>query len=200
MHHPIIWPGTAAFQAPKRTARLKLAHLLLSAQLRRRGGTGMTIKVGDKLPNVKLMEATADGPKPVTTDDYFRGKRVALFAVPGAFTPTCSAKHLPGFKQLAQDIRGKGVDEIACLSVNDAFVMRAWGEEQAVGEDIAMLADGSADFTKAIGLEMDGSKFGMGVRSQRYSMIVDDGVVKELNLEAPGEYKVSAADYLLAQL
>ena len=160
----------------------------------------MTIKVGDKLPSVTLTEATADGPKPVKTDDFFAGKRVALFAVPGAFTPTCSAKHLPGFKQLAQDIKAKGVDVIACLSVNDAFVMRAWAEDQAVGEDIAMRADGSGDFTKAIGLEMDGSKFGMGLRSQRYSMIVDDGVVKELNLEQAGEFKVSAADYLLAQL
>ena len=160
----------------------------------------MTIKVGDKLPSVTLTEATADGPKPVKTDDFFAGKRVALFAVPGAFTPTCSAKHLPGFKQLAQDIKAKGVDVIACLSVNDAFVMRAWAEDQAVGEDIAMLADGSGDFTKAIGLEMDGSKFGMGLRSQRYSMIVDDGVVKELNLEQAGEFKGSAADYLLAQL
>ena len=160
----------------------------------------MTIKVGDRLPSVTLTEATPDGPKPVSTDDFFKGRRVALFAVPGAFTPTCSAKHLPGFKQRAQDIKGKGVDAIACLSVNDAFVMRAWGEDQAVGEDIVMLGDGSADFTKAIGLEMDGTKFGMGVRSQRYSMIVEDGVVKELNLEQPGEFKVSAADYLLAQL
>jgi peroxiredoxin len=160
----------------------------------------MTIKVGDRLPSVKLTEATADGPKPVTTDEFFKGRKVALFAVPGAFTPTCSAKHLPGFKQLAQDIKGKGVDVIACISVNDAFVMRAWAEDQAVGEDIVMLADGGADFAKAIGLEMDGSKFGMGVRSQRYSMIVDDGVVKELNVEQAGEFKVSAADYLLAQL
>jgi len=160
----------------------------------------MTIKVGDRVPSVTLTEATADGPKPVKSDDFFRGRRIALFAVPGAFTPTCSAKHLPGFKQLAQDIRGKGVDAIACVSVNDAFVMRAWSEDQAVGDDIVMLADGNAEFARALGLEMDGAKFGMGVRSQRYSMIVDDGVVKELNLEAPGEFKVSAADYLLAQL
>ena len=160
----------------------------------------MTIKVGDRLPNVKLMEATAEGPKPVSTDEFFGGKKVALFALPGAFTPTCSAKHLPGFKQLAGEIKGKGVDVIACLSVNDAFVMRAWAEDQAVGEDIVMLADGSGDFTKALGLEMDGSKFGMGLRSQRYSMIVEDGVVKELNVEQPGEFKVSAADYLMAQL
>jgi peroxiredoxin len=160
----------------------------------------MTIKVGDKLPSAKLTEATADGPKPVTTDDFFKGRRVALFAVPGAFTPTCSAKHLPGFKQQAQQIRGKGVDAIACLSVNDAFVMRAWAEDQAVGDDIAMLGDGNAEFTKAVGLEMDGGKFGMGVRSQRYSMIVDDGVVKQLNVEEPGEFKVSSADYLMTQL
>lgn len=160
----------------------------------------MTIKVGDKLPSVTLTEATAEGPKPVKSDDFFKGKRVALFAVPGAFTPTCSAKHLPGFKQAAPDIKGKGVDTIACLSVNDAFVMRAWAEDQAVGEDIAMLADGSGDFTKAIGLEMDATGFGMGKRSQRYSMLVEDGVVKALNVEAPGEFKVSAADHMLTQL
>jgi peroxiredoxin len=160
----------------------------------------MTIKVGDKLPSVQLTEATAEGPKPVTTDDFFKGKTVALFAVPGAFTPTCSAKHLPGFKQQAQAIRGKGVDVIACISVNDAFVMRAWAEDQAVGEDVAMLADGSGDFARAIGLVMDGTKFGMGQRSQRYSMIVVNGVVKQLNVEEPGEFKVSSADYLMAQL
>ena len=160
----------------------------------------MTIKVGDKLPSVTLAEATADGPRPVKADEFFKGRRVALFAVPGAFTPTCSAKHLPGFKQLAPDIKAKGVDAIACLSVNDAFVMRAWAEDQAVGEDIVMLGDGSGDFTRAIGLEMDATGFGMGKRSQRYSMIVDDGVVKELNVEAPGEFKVSSADHLLGQL
>ena len=160
----------------------------------------MAIKVGERLPSVKLTEATAEGPKPVTTDEFFKGRRVALFAVPGAFTPTCSAKHLPGFKQRAGEIRAKGIDVIACISVNDAFVMRAWAEDQAVGEDIAMLADGGADFARAIGLEMDGSKFGMGVRSQRYSMIVDDGVVKQLNVEEPGEFKVSSADYLMAQV
>lgn len=160
----------------------------------------MTIKVGDKLPSVTITEATADGPKPVTTDAFFAGKKVALFALPGAFTPTCSAKHVPGFKQLATQIKGKGVDVIACLSVNDAFVMRAWGEDQAVGDDIVMLADGGAEFTDAVGLAFDASRFGMGKRSQRYSMIVDDGVVKELNLEEGGEFRVSAADYLLAQL
>ncbi|MBL8553084.1 MAG: peroxiredoxin [Phenylobacterium sp.] len=160
----------------------------------------MTIKVGDKLPSMTLTQATAEGPKPVSTDDFFKGRTVALFAVPGAFTPTCSAKHLPGFKQHAPDLKGKGVDAIACLSVNDAFVMRAWGEDQAVGEDIVMLADGNGDFTKAVGLELDGSRFGMGPRSQRYSMVVKDGVVKELNVEQGGEFKVSAADYMLAQL
>jgi peroxiredoxin len=160
----------------------------------------MTIKVGDKLPSVTITEATAEGPKPVTTDAFFAGKKVALFALPGAFTPTCSAKHVPGFKQLATQIKGKGVDVIACLSVNDAFVMRAWGEDQAVGDDIVMLADGGAEFTDAVGLAFDASKFGMGKRSQRYSMIVDDGVVKELNIEQGGEFRVSAADYLLAQL
>jgi peroxiredoxin len=160
----------------------------------------MTIKVGDKLPDVTLTQATAEGPKPVTTADIFKGKKVALFALPGAFTPTCSAKHLPGFKQLAGEFKTKGVDTIACLSVNDAFVMRAWAEDQAVGDDIMMLADGGAAFTDAVGLSFDASRFGMGKRSQRYSMIVDDGVVKELNIEEGGEFRVSAADYLLAQL
>jgi peroxiredoxin len=160
----------------------------------------MTIKVGDKLPAATLTAATADGPRPMSTDDIFKGKRVALFAVPGAFTPTCSAKHLPGFKDKAGDIKGKGIDTIACLSVNDAFVMKAWGDNQSVGDDILMLADGNGDFTRAVGLELDGSRFGMGSRSQRYSMIVDDGVVKELNVEEGGEFRVSSADYLLAQL
>ena len=160
----------------------------------------MTIQVGDKLPNVTLTQATAEGPKPVSSEEFFKGRRVALFAVPGAFTPTCSAKHLPGFKQLGPDLKAKGVDTIACVSVNDAFVMRAWGKDQGINDEVALLADGNGDFTKALGLEMDGSKFGMGPRSQRYSMIVDDGVVKELNVEEGGEFRVSSADYLLAQL
>ncbi|MDP3748394.1 MAG: peroxiredoxin [Phenylobacterium sp.] len=160
----------------------------------------MTIKVGDKLPAATFAAGTAEGPRPMTTDDVFAGKKVALFAVPGAFTPTCSARHLPGFKEHVADFRAKGVDSIVCLSVNDAFVMKAWGENQGVGDDIIMLGDGNGDFTKAVGLDMDGSKFGMGARSQRYSMLVDDGVVKELNVEQGGEFKVSAADYLLAQL
>ena len=160
----------------------------------------MTIKVGDRIPEATLTLATDEGPKPVSTAELFGGKKVALFAVPGAFTPTCSAKHLPGFKEKAGDIRAKGVDSIVCLSVNDAFVMRAWGESAGVGEDIEMVGDGNGEFTKAVGLEMDGSRFGLGARSQRYSMIVEDGVVKELNVEAPGEFKVSSADYLMAQL
>jgi glutaredoxin/glutathione-dependent peroxiredoxin len=160
----------------------------------------MTIKVGDKLPNMTLTVATADGPKPTSSDEIFKGKTVALFAVPGAFTPTCSAKHLPGFKQQAPTLKAKGVDTIACLSVNDGFVMRAWAEDQAVGEDILMIADGSSEFTKAVGLELDGTKFGMGPRSQRYSMIVKDGVVTSLNVEQGGEFKVSSADYMLGQL
>jgi peroxiredoxin len=130
----------------------------------------------------------------------FKGKRVALFAVPGAFTPTCSAKHLPGFKEQAAAIKGKGVDTIACVSVNDVFVMKAWAENQGVGEEILMLADGNGDFTKALGLELNASKFGMGSRSQRYSLIADDGVVSELFVEAAGEFRVSSADYLLEHL
>jgi peroxiredoxin len=160
----------------------------------------MAIKVGDKLPNVTVTLATPEGPKPVSTDELFKGKKVALFALPGAFTPTCSAKHLPGFKQRAADIKAKGVDMIACLSVNDAFVMRAWAEDQAVGEDIVMIADGGAAFTDAVGLSFDASRFGMGKRSQRYSMIVDDGVVKELNIEEGGEFRVSSAEYMLERL
>jgi peroxiredoxin len=160
----------------------------------------MTIKAGDKLPDVTLTLATADGPKPVSTDELFKGKTVALFAVPGAFTPTCSAKHLPGFKQQAPTLKSKGVDAIACLSVNDPFVMRAWGEDQAVGEDVLMVADGNGEFTRAVGLEMDGSKFGLGPRSQRYSMIVKDGVVSTLNVEEGGEFRVSSAEHMLGQL
>ena len=160
----------------------------------------MTIQVGDKLPSVTITLATAEGPRPVTTDEFFAGKKVALFALPGAFTPTCSAKHLPGFKQLASDIKAKGVDTIACLSVNDAFVMRAWAEDQAVGDDITMLADGSGDFTRALGLVMDARGFGMGERSQRYSLIANDGAVEQLNVEAAGEFRVSSADYLLEHL
>ncbi len=160
----------------------------------------MTIKVGDTLPEATFMTMTADGPAPVTTDDVFKGKKVALFAVPGAFTPTCSARHLPGFKDHAGALKAKGVDAIACVSVNDVFVMGAWGKSQDVGEAVTMLADGNGAFTTALGLELDGSKFGMGKRSQRYSMVVDNGVVTTLNVEEGGDFKVSSADYMLAQL
>ena len=160
----------------------------------------MTIKVGDKIPEATFTTFGADGPKPVTTAELFGGKTVGLFAVPGAFTPTCSAKHLPSFKEHAADLKAKGVDVIACVSVNDVFVMKAWGENQAVGSDILMLADGNGDFTRKIGLELDGSKFGMGPRSQRYSLIAKDGVVTSLNVEEGGEYRVSSAEYMLAQL
>ena len=160
----------------------------------------MAIKEGDKLPDATFMTYGPEGPRPITTDEVFKGKRVALIAVPGAFTPTCSAKHLPGFKEKAADLRGKGIDAIACVSVNDVFVMKAWGQDQGVGEDIIMLADGNGAFTRDIGLDMDASKVGMGPRSQRYSMIVNDGVVEKLNVEEGGEFRVSSADYMMAQL
>ena len=160
----------------------------------------MTIKVGDKVPSATLMQMKDGGPKPVKTDELFAGKKVLVFALPGAFTPTCSAKHLPGFVQNAAAIKAKGVDAIACLSVNDAFVMGAWGEQQKAGDKVMMLADGNGDFTRAVGLEMDGSRFGMGKRSQRYSMIVDNGVVKALNVEEPGAFAVSSAEHALTQL
>jgi peroxiredoxin len=160
----------------------------------------MTLKVGDTIPSASFTTFGPDGPRPITTDELFKGKTVALFAVPGAFTPTCSAKHLPGFKAKAAELKAKGVDTIACVSVNDVFVMKAWGESQGVGGDVLMLADGNGDFTKAVGLELDASRFGMGPRSQRYSMVVKDGVVKELNVEQGGDFKVSSAEYMLAQL
>lgn len=159
----------------------------------------MTIQVGDRLPDLPITIAAADGPKPTTTSEYFKGKKVALFAVPGAFTPTCSARHLPSYVDKAQELKGKGIDEIACISVNDPFVMSAWGERDG-SPDVTMLADGNGDFAEAVGLTMDGSKFGLGKRSQRYSMIVDDGVVEQLNVEAPGEYRASSAEQMLDQL
>ena len=158
------------------------------------------IKVGDTIPSVKLAAATPEGPKEVSTDDIFKDKKVVLFAVPGAFTPTCSIKHLPGFVQHIDEIKAKGVDTVVCMAVNDVFVMGAWAKDQGVDGKILMLSDGSGAFTKALGLELDGSRFGLGQRSQRYSMIVKDGVVKELNVEQGGEFKVSSADYMLAQL
>ena len=160
----------------------------------------MTIKPGDTLPAATFMEMQEGGPAPVSSDDLFKGKTVALFALPGAFTPTCSAKHVPGFVQNAAALKKKGIDAIACVSVNDAFVMGAWGKDQGADDAVHMLADGNGDFTRALGLEFDASKFGMGKRSQRYSMIVDDGVVKTLNVEQPGAFEVSSAEYLLNQL
>ena len=160
----------------------------------------MTIKVGDKVPSATLMQFKEGGPKPVKTDEFFAGKKVVLFALPGAFTPTCSAKHLPSFVQNADAIKKKGIDEIACVSVNDAFVMNAWGEQQQAGGKVAMLADGNGDFTRALGLELDGSRFGMGKRSQRYSMLVDNGVVKALNVEEGGAFSVSSAEHILTQI
>ena len=160
----------------------------------------MTIKVGDTIPSMKLMMATAEGPKETSTDDIFKGKKVVLFAVPGAFTPTCSAKHLPGFVQHADDLKAKGVDTIACIAVNDAFVMGAWGKDQGTGDKILMLADGAAAFSKAIGLELDLNARGMGWRSQRYALIAEDGKVTHLGVEAPGGFEVSKAEAILAAL
>ncbi|MBU6444176.1 MAG: peroxiredoxin [Alphaproteobacteria bacterium] len=160
----------------------------------------MTIKTGEKIPSATLMQMKGGAPQPVKTDDLFSGKKVVVFALPGAFTPTCSAKHLPGFVQHAGELKSKGVDTIACISVNDAFVMGAWGDQQKVGDAVAMLADGNGDFTRALGLEMDGTKFGMGKRSQRYAMIVDNGVVKTLDVEEPGSFSVSSAEHILKQL
>lgn len=159
----------------------------------------MTITVGDKLPDVKLTKATENGPEAVQSSDYFKGKRVALFSVPGAFTPTCSAKHLPGYVEKASDLKAKGIDEIACTAVNDAFVMGAWNKAGG-SEDITMLADGNGDFAQAVGLTMDGSGFGMGQRGSRWSAVVNDGVVEQINVEGPGEFKVSSAEYMLSQI
>ncbi len=160
----------------------------------------MTVNVGDKIPSATLMKMTEAGPAPVTTEELFGGRTVALFSVPGAFTPTCSAKHLPGFVENAAAIKAKGVDEIACISVNDVFVMGAWGKSANVGDNVTMLADGNGDFVKALGLTMDGSKFGMGLRGQRFSMLVKDGVVSALNIEEPGAFKVSSAEHMMEQL
>ena len=160
----------------------------------------MTISVGDRVPSVTLTKVTADGPDQVSSDDYFAGRKVALFSVPGAFTPTCSAKHLPGYVENAEAIKAKGVDEIACTAVNDAFVMKAWGKDAGSDSTVTMLADGNGEFAQAVGLTMDGSKFGLGQRGQRFSMLVNDGVIEQLNIEAPGEFKVSSAEYLLSEI
>jgi peroxiredoxin len=160
----------------------------------------MTIQVGDKIPNVTLHHMTSDGPAAITTDEVFSGKKVVLFALPGAFTPTCSAQHVPGYVANAEAIRAKGVDTIACLSVNDAFVMGAWGRDQGVGDKVQMLADGSALFTKAVGLELDLTARGLGLRAARYAMVVDDGVVQSLHVEEAGGLDVSAAEKVLNAL
>ena len=159
----------------------------------------MTISVGDKLPDVTLIKSTAEGPEKVQSSDYFAGRKVALFSVPGAFTPTCSAKHLPGFVEKAGDLKAKGVDEIACTAVNDPFVMGAWGARDG-SSDVTMLADGNGDFAKALGLTMDGSGFGLGQRGSRWSMVVNDGKVEQLNLEQGGAFEVSSAEHMLGQL
>lgn len=159
----------------------------------------MTIQAGDRIPDATLSVMTGEGPSQLTTADLFGGKRVVLFSVPGAFTPTCSAKHLPGFVDHADDILARGVDEIACMSVNDVFVMNAWGKS-ANADKITMLADGNGDFARALGLEMDASAFGMGQRSQRFALVADDGVVSSIFVEAPGEFRVSAAEHVLNEL
>lgn len=160
----------------------------------------MTIKVGDTLPDAKLVKMTESGPEAVQAAEYFKGRKVALFSVPGAFTPTCSAKHLPGFVEKADALRAKGIDEVVGTAVNDAFVMGAWGKAHDTGDKVTLLADGNGDFAKALGLTMDGSGFGLGTRGQRFSMVVDDGKVAQLNVEAPGEFKVSSAEHMLGQL
>ena len=159
----------------------------------------MTIKAGDKIPSIELKTMTSDGPDGITTDDLFNGKKVILFGLPGAFTPTCSAKHVPGYVQHADAIKAKGVDSIACISVNDAFVMGAWGKDQNVGDKVMMLADGSAEFTKAAGLELDLVDRGMGVRCQRFSMIVDNGVIQSINIDE-GTFDKTSAEQALSDL
>jgi peroxiredoxin len=159
----------------------------------------MSIQVGDKIPDSALTIMSDNGPQPLSTADLFGGKKVVLFSVPGAFTPTCSAKHLPGFVERAGEILDKGVDEIACMSVNDVFVMNAWGKS-ANADALTMVADGNGDFAEALGLELDASGFGMGQRSQRFALVAEDGVVTQLFVEAPGEFRVSSAEHVLSQL
>ena len=160
----------------------------------------MTIKAGDRMPSGKLKTMTAEGPKDISTDDLFKGKKVVLFSVPGAFTPTCDAKHLPGFIQNVEALKGKGVDTVACMAVNDVFVMNAWGKHSNVGDKVLMLADGNGDYAKALGLEMDGRGFGMGTRGQRFAILVENGVAKQVNIEAPREFRVSSAEHMLGQI
>ena len=160
----------------------------------------MTIKIGDKLPSITFRKMTDAGPEAVESADFFRGRKVALFSLPGAFTPTCSAKHLPSYIENGAALKSKGVDEIVCTAVNDAFVMGAWSKASGADDKVTLLADGNGEFAQAVGLTMDGSKVGLGTRGQRYSMLVNDGVVEQLNVEAPGEYKVSSAEHMLGQL
>ncbi|MGC8517351.1 MAG: peroxiredoxin [Steroidobacteraceae bacterium] len=160
----------------------------------------MAIKAGDHMPAGVLKTMSAEGPKDLTSQELFKGKKVVLFSVPGAFTPTCDAKHLPGFVQLADQIRAKGVDTIACMAVNDVFVMNAWGKASGVADKVLMLADGNGDYAKALGLELDARGFGLGLRGQRFALVIDDGVVTYANIEAPGQFKVSAAEHVLSQL
>lgn len=160
----------------------------------------MSVSVGDKIPLVTLKTMTAEGPKEISTAEIFAGKKVVLFGLPGAFTPTCSAKHLPGFIDKHDDLVAKGVDTITCISVNDAFVMGAWGKAQEAGDKVLLLADGNADFAKAMGLDADFTAYGMGIRSKRFALVAEDGVVKVLNVEAAGQFEVSSADYVLNQL
>lgn len=160
----------------------------------------MTIKVGDRMPAGTFTRMTSDGPKPLSADELFKGKKVVLFSVPGAFTPTCHARHLPGYVGDVAKFKAKGVDTIACLAVNDVFVMGAWGKASGVGDDIEMLADGNAEFTRALGLELDATGFGMGIRGKRFALVAKDGVVTHLNVEAGGEFRVSTAEYVLGQL
>jgi glutaredoxin/glutathione-dependent peroxiredoxin len=160
----------------------------------------MTIKVGDKMPAGVFTYPGQDGPQKITAEQLFTGKKVVLFSVPGAFTPTCDARHLPGFVQHAAEFKAKGVDTVACMAVNDVFVMKAWGKASAVEDTVLMLADGNADYARALGLEFDASGFGMGVRGKRFAVVVNDGVVTGLFVEGPGEFKVSSAEHVLSQL
>ena len=160
----------------------------------------MAIKTGERMPAGTLKKMTKEGPKDLSTDELFKGNSVVLFSVPGAFTPTCDAKHLPGFVQLADQIRARGVDTIACMAVNDVFVMNAWGKAAGVGDRILMLADGNGEYARALGLELDAKGYGMGTRGQRFAIIARDGVATHVNVEAPGQFKVSAAEYVLGQL
>ncbi len=160
----------------------------------------MPIRAGERMPQGTLKTMTPQGPKDISTEELFKGKKVVLFSVPGAFTPTCDAKHLPGFLQRAGELKAKGIETIACMAVNDVFVMNAWGRSSGVGDQVLMLADGNGDYAKALGLTVDASRFGMGTRGQRFAIVVDDGVARQIYIEGPGEFKVSAAEHVLANL